>query len=80
MSTVGNTYLTLKDKFAQKENGKIANTIIFFSLSDYQIMPKHESSISSSQPWIDLIVAIIIEITVKTKNIIMPTVSDSFIA
>ncbi len=28
MPTVGNTYLTLKDKFAQKVNGKIANTII----------------------------------------------------
>lgn len=28
MTTKGNTYLTLKDKFAQKENGKIANTII----------------------------------------------------
>ncbi len=28
MATVGNTYLTLKDKFAQKVNGQIANTII----------------------------------------------------
>lgn len=28
MATVGNTYLTLKDKFAQKQNGKIASTII----------------------------------------------------
>ena len=28
MALVGNTYLTLKDKFAQKENGKIANTVI----------------------------------------------------
>ena len=28
MTLVGNTYLTLKDKFAQKENGKIASTII----------------------------------------------------
>ena len=28
MSVVGNTYLTLKDKFAQKENGRIATTII----------------------------------------------------
>ena len=28
MATVGNTYLTLKDKFAQKENGKIATTIV----------------------------------------------------
>lgn len=28
MALVGNTYLTLKDKFAQRENGKIANTII----------------------------------------------------
>ena len=28
MALVGNTYLTLKDKFAQKENGKIATTIV----------------------------------------------------
>ena len=28
MALTGNTYLTLKDKFAQKENGKIATTII----------------------------------------------------
>ena len=28
MATVGQTYLTLKDKLAQKENGKITNTII----------------------------------------------------
>ncbi len=28
MTLVGNTYLTLKDKFAQKQNGRIANTII----------------------------------------------------
>ena len=28
MATVGNTYLTLKDKFAQKTDGKIANAII----------------------------------------------------
>lgn len=28
MSLVGNTYLTLKDKFAQKENGQIASAII----------------------------------------------------
>lgn len=28
MALVGNTYLTLKDKFAQKENGKITNTIV----------------------------------------------------
>ncbi|MBR6299196.1 MAG: hypothetical protein IKR34_08095 [Candidatus Gastranaerophilales bacterium] len=28
MATVGNTYLTLKDKFAQKTDGRIANTII----------------------------------------------------
>ena len=28
MAVIGNTYLTLKDKFAQKENGKIATTIV----------------------------------------------------
>lgn len=28
MATIGNTYLTLKDKFAQKTDGRIANTII----------------------------------------------------
>jgi len=28
MATVGNTYLTLKDKIAQTENGKVTNTII----------------------------------------------------
>ena len=28
MALVGNTYLTLKDKFAQKQNGRIANAII----------------------------------------------------
>ena len=28
MALVGNTYLTLKDHFAQKENGKITNTIV----------------------------------------------------
>ena len=28
MALVGNTYLTLKDKFAQKQNGRIANTVI----------------------------------------------------
>ena len=28
MSLVGNTYLTLKDKFAQKEDGKIATAIV----------------------------------------------------
>ena len=28
MATVGNTYLTLKDHFAQKENGKITSTIV----------------------------------------------------
>jgi len=28
MATIGNTYLTLKDKLAQKENGKIATTIV----------------------------------------------------
>ncbi|MBR1617478.1 phage capsid protein [bacterium] len=28
MATVGNTYLTLKDHFAQKENGHITNTIV----------------------------------------------------
>ena len=28
MSLVGNTYLTLKDKIAQKENGKVTSTII----------------------------------------------------
>ncbi len=28
MSLVGNTYLTLKDHFAQKENGRITNTIV----------------------------------------------------
>ena len=28
MATVGNTYLTLKDKYSQKEGGKITNTII----------------------------------------------------